>query len=490
MGKKGRRDRTSRNVPCPCGSGKKYKLCHEKAPRQELKEKLLTGEFLHRHLKEQEALEIQRHKQQGLGKPIISAEVKGNRFIAVGNELHWSPKWKTFHDFLGNYIEICFGKDWWFGEINKGTNKKHPILKWAQLLSDHTEKYHQDNGEVHTAPMTGAVAAFYDLAYNLYLLSHNVELQTKLVKRLKDQEQFKGAAYETSVAAIFIKAGFDLVFEDETDISTSHCEFTATHIETGKKFSVEAKCRQGSEASHKIGNQLYGALRKRADHTRVVFIELNVPDKSTNDEAIDFIEALMSQLRELEERLKIDGNAAPEAYVFLTNSPYQYSLQSAEFQCFALAEGFKIPEFNYGLVSYNIRDALRIRREHLEMYQLIDSIKEHSVIPSTFDGEIPEIAFGNSEVRLKIGQKYLVPDNTGKEAIGELMEAVVAWDKAIGIYKLQDGQTVMVSCPLTEDELAAYKKYPDTFFGIHKPQGRKAETPLDLFDFFYNGPLF
>jgi hypothetical protein len=38
---------------------------------------------------------------------------------------------------------------------------------------------------------------------------------------------------------------------------------------------------------------------------------------------------------------------------------------------------------------------------------------------------------------------------------------------------------------LTEDELAAYRSHPDTFFGVHRPQGRKAETPLQFFDFLY-----
>ena len=30
-------------------------------------------------------------------------------------------------------------------------------------------------------------------------------------------------------------------FEDEGDRKTTHCEFTATHGKSGKKFSVEAK---------------------------------------------------------------------------------------------------------------------------------------------------------------------------------------------------------------------------------------------------------
>jgi len=45
----------------------------------------------------------------------------------------------------------------------------------------------------------------------------------------------------------------------------------------------------------------------------------------------------------------------------------------------------------------------------------------------------------------------------------------------------------MFSCPLTDVELAAYQKFPDTFFGIDKPHTRGGITdPLDLYDWFFN----
>lgn len=439
---------------------------------------------IHHKFEEQKAFEMQRQKQQGLGRPIISIDFKGNRLVAVGKTLHWSDNWKTFHDFLGDYIKICFGKEWWLKEIKKKPEERHAILKWSELVWIYTTKHVQSAGKIHTARMTGALESYYGLAYNLYLLSHNVELQSKLIKRLKNHDQFFGTYYETFVASAFIKGGFDLVLEDETDSSTSHCEFVATDGRTGKKFSVEAKARQKGQPSDSVAPQLYRALRKRADHQRVIFIELGIPDKESDRDLMSFVKELTDDLHKLEGHL-VDGNPAPEAYVFLTNFPYQYSLESTEFRCFALAQGFKIPEFNFGIVQPNIREALRIRKEHYEMYHLIKSFQEHSGIPSTFDGEIPELAFGQTETRLKIGKKYMVSSDTGQEIVGELKEAVVFRDEALGIYKLEDGQTIMSSCPLTKDELSAYQNHPDTFFGVYKRQSRKAETPLELFDFFY-----
>jgi hypothetical protein len=53
-----------------------------------------------------EAAEQQRIEQQGLGKPIIATRMdNGHQFVAVNNRLLYSKKWKTFHDFLGDYLK-------------------------------------------------------------------------------------------------------------------------------------------------------------------------------------------------------------------------------------------------------------------------------------------------------------------------------------------------------------------------------------------------
>ena len=49
----------------------------------------------------------------------------------------------------------------------------------------------QEPGVVQTANVTGVVACFMGLAYSLYLLDHNVELQERLVRRLKTRRTFK-----------------------------------------------------------------------------------------------------------------------------------------------------------------------------------------------------------------------------------------------------------------------------------------------------------
>ena len=104
--------KVGRNDPCPCGSGKKYKKCHDllndgAAGRHV---SMPSRELLERKLAEFQALQTQRERQQGLGHPIISEVLNGYRIVAVGNEIHWSREWKTFHDFLLYYT--------WFQTFN------------------------------------------------------------------------------------------------------------------------------------------------------------------------------------------------------------------------------------------------------------------------------------------------------------------------------------------------------------------------------------
>jgi hypothetical protein len=353
-------------------------------------------------------------------------------------------------------------------------------------MCEHQQATIKEPGKVHAAPGTGAWISYLRLAYNLYLLAHNTEVQANLITRIKQPNRFLGAHYETYVAAAFIKAGFDIAFENETDSSRTHCEFTATYKATGKKFSVEAKARAPGKTHADVGNQLYNALVKKANHTRVVFIDINVQDEASNGDESLYLQEALDGLRRREISLTIDGAPAPAAYVFVTNHPYQYSLERPNYRQSALAEGFKIPEFKMGAVFRSIREARKARERHFDMYKLMESLREHYEIPATFEGEIPEFAFGDTENRLTIGQRYLVPDGLN-EVAGKLIDAVVVENEksVYGVHQLDDGRNIIVSCPVTDAELSAYRRYPETFFGTYKPSERKIHDPLDMFDFLY-----
>jgi hypothetical protein len=469
-----------RNHACPCGSGKKYKRCHgaNAVPRN-------SSGNLGDAIVRMEAKQIQRVRQQGLGKPIISAEAFGRRFVAVNNRLLHSKTWRTFHDFLGAYIRTVIGSEWGNAELLKPLAERHPILVWYHHVCNHQRQFVTVPGQVHSAPATGAVSAYLQLAYDLYALEHNAGLQRKLIERLRNRENFYGARYEVFVAAMLIRAGFDLEFEDEDDRASSHCEFTATFPKTGKRFSVEAKQRSGTR--FRLGRQLHRALAKTANHPRIVFIEIGPFGDAESSGGSDGLLRALEHLRAFEGR-PINGRPLPNAFLFVTSTPWHHDLQGPAGRVSVLAEGFQIPDFKGDASFISIRAALEARERHLEMHALLGSIRDHGEIPSTFDGEIPEFAFGDGSPRLMIGQRYLVKDDNGVEQPGLLTTATVMESEGVAYCGLsfEGGKSAIFKWPLSEGELAAWRRHPDTFFGNVQQRTTKAEHPLELYDFFHS----
>ncbi|MEI7752724.1 MAG: SEC-C metal-binding domain-containing protein, partial [Candidatus Omnitrophota bacterium] len=396
-----------RNDKCPCGSGKKYKKC--------CIDNHMENSDLKIALERMEAKRLQLEKQQGLGRPIISTLHNGYRFISIGSELHYSKSWLTFHDFLFYYIKKVFGQKWGEIELAKPESDRHPIIKWMRLAHEHMMAYEVADKEIKSAPMNGAAFALISLSYNLYLLGHNAELRDRLIERLRKNDGFEAALYETFVAAIFINAGYKIELENEDDPAGHHEEFVATDPTSDKKFSVEAKHRKSGKDHTFIRNQLYAALKKKLRYERVVFIDLNIP-KFT----MDNIEDVIKEMDAAEGSMTIDGVPAPAAYVFVTNHSFAYDLSGTSYERAGFAHGFKIADFKIRTMHTTIREAVDMREKHKEIDRVATSMKKHATIPSTFDGEIPLFAFNEAACshRLLIGNSYLVPTKDGAEEIG------------------------------------------------------------------------
>ena len=487
-----------RNDPCPCGSGKKFKKCHDNI-RSELPY-LIHQDRNEKHIKEegtrllelQRGKEIQRQAQQGLGRPIISTEHRGYRFVAVGNKIHYG-NWKTFPDFLGHYMSGTLSADWGNAELRKPLEERHPVLIWYHHLCELQRKHIIIPGQVSSGPMNGAASAYYRLAYNLYLIAHNgADIQTTLLSRLRNRDQFSGAFFETQVAAWLIKAGFELEFENESDGSTSHCEFTATHPPLNTKFSVEAKSRQPGKDNQgpkrlNVGRQLRLALEKNATHTRLVFLDLNQPIMS--EEQARRIGDRAEYLLKKCEVIKIKNQPAPPAYICVTNISDHYFLENLQANVFASFYGYKIPDFQGIFRNRSLRDSVRARERHPGIIALMRSMEKHAHIPQTFDGELPSSAFSVGEVpRMFIGQTYMIPGPDGIEVPAQLTTATVSISKREMILAFHDSRTDRAwisKAPMSQAELDDYSISPDTFFGIHSQQGKNAGTPLDLFDFLH-----
>src|SRR5262249_11939056 len=143
-------------------------------------------------------------------------------------------------------------------------------------------------------------------------------------------------------------------------------------------------------ASMKLGvwDKLEDALAKRADHARVVFIDVNLPEKDTGTGQPLWLHAVLAEVRDLENTAKVAGRERRQAYVVITNNPYQYDNSGG---LSAAMEGFDIPDLKVGVPFASLRAALDARDRHADVHRLFESLKTHYDVPSTFDGEMPEL---------------------------------------------------------------------------------------------------
>ncbi|HLG55259.1 MAG TPA: hypothetical protein VI485_08000 [Vicinamibacterales bacterium] len=135
-----------------------------------------------------------------------------------------------------------------------------------------------------------------------------------------------------------------------------------------------------------------------------------------------------------------------------------------------------------------LRAAINAREAHREIHGLMQSIADHSEIPSTFDGELDLYAHDGAPVRIAVGSRYLFPDQNGGQRVGFVTTATVSESEGVAYCGVTfDGidKGAIYECPLSRAELQAYRRHPDTFFGVPSQRTTEAKTPLDLYDFFF-----
>lgn len=323
-----------RNDPCPCGSGKKYKkCCYWKKNSSNIPHKDFA---IMRKIKEQQEKDKQRQKLYGNVRPIIHADFKGYKFVAVGSELHWSKKWKTFPDFLLSYIATRLGKEWGSSELNKPFEERHQIIKWYDSMCKFQQKQKVDKDDIYKEIPNGAFSAYLLLAYDLYVLKDKRALQDNIIRRLKNQDQFQGARHELFATATCIRAGYEIEFEDETDKKRKHTEFIAIHKHAKQEIAVEAKSKHrpgvlGFRRKRRISKNIKlgitslinRAIDKKPSIPFVIFVDTNLPPNIAS--SVYDKPQLSKALRQIADRIKkySDGKDFFNLIV-LTNHPHAY----------------------------------------------------------------------------------------------------------------------------------------------------------------------
>ncbi len=126
-------------------------------------------------------------KRLGIPRPIISAQFKGKRHVAVGSRT-FGGDWKTFPDFLFEYVKTILGSDWGNTELRKDHGDMHPIIQWYVQTCKFQREQKPDKDGIYNCIPNGPFAAYLLLAYDLYIVGHNDTIQEKLIQRLKNKD--------------------------------------------------------------------------------------------------------------------------------------------------------------------------------------------------------------------------------------------------------------------------------------------------------------
>jgi hypothetical protein len=479
-----------RNQPCHCNSGKKFKHCHGSYKQQDSSIGLPLFDPLERSLARVRAAEQIRQTQQGLGRPVIATRFHDHQMVAVGDTMYWSKAWKTVPDFLADYLKNVLDPKWGDAEIQKPFEDRHPIIQWYDHYCRYQMRMTKKPGQVTSFQVTGVVACFLGLAYSLYLLAHNVELQTRLIARLKDIGNFQGAYYELIIANTLIRAGFTLTLEDETDRQSRHCEFAAISKATGKRYWVEAKMRSvagllgrteqdgttNPNPLARLTKHLSDALAKPAADERLIFIDLNTDFDPTLADKQAWRQPATTMLERYERH-----HPDARAYVIVTNTPFHRMLDQPA-PIMALPFGLGMHDFNRPGY-YRVSDVYKNKRKYIDIFNICDGFAKYMIFPTTFDGSLPSETFGPSRPRVLIGETYLFED--ADNMVGTVTCATVNEEEKkvyVSVTDQQTGLSHILVEDMTDDALADYRANKDSYFGEIRPVGRRVNDIHELYE--------
>ena len=287
-----------RNDLCPCGSGKKFKKCHlgtaaniplrRPAPpmRPQIPPDLIARAS--QALEKQKTNEEEQIKKYGKVMPVMHAEAFGGQMVIVKNRIYKAPEKSTFTNFLFDHGRHILGDAWFEQQDNLLADDRHPLYDLL-CRADEFISHQPVRPEGYISVVPNGPLKFCDrFYYNLYTVDHNNELRLDLLHRLRNKEQFQGAAHELFVEAICLRAGFNIIRQHFSGPMPRNAEFTAVHKETGQHLSIEAKSRHRPgvmavagvrelDPTTRFGNLINEAVAKDPNNPMVIFIDTNLP---------------------------------------------------------------------------------------------------------------------------------------------------------------------------------------------------------------------
>jgi len=313
--------RLNKKSPCYCGSGKRYEQC--------CRRKVLAV----RKAKET-------FRQKGENRKIFAEKFGYIRIpqilkmpygvvTTVGGSLYKQtrPGNYTFLHAVHEHALLFFGESYLEKQENKPLHLRHPALQWMYKYLEQTQK--------SKVTQSGAGAAWYRFAYDLYTIKDNANLEEIMKKRLLNDNDFQSARHELWTAALFIAANFEINFENEADNSRKHPEFVAVDRESATQIAVEAKSRRRrgikgfSGGTYKLPGEEVGvrglvvdAYQKESGLPLYVIVDVNLPPQ-TQDHGL---ESWLLELDNMMNDLVTEGytDPCPANAIFFHNDPSHY----------------------------------------------------------------------------------------------------------------------------------------------------------------------
>jgi hypothetical protein len=302
----------------------------------------------------------------------------------VNDQFLNSPNWKTPADFFLDYLKHVMTREWGQAELAKPLADRHPVMQWYDAMCRLQALAKQQAGPdgVFCVTPSGAMRAYMLLAYDLYILQHHGLLEDRLLHRLRHQDQYQGARHELFAAATCVRAGFDIKHEDESDGSSKHTEFTATHRQTGMSICVEAKSKHRDGVLGKPGNRveddklqnglrrlINDALKKPHKHPLVIFLDLNLPPRLPTHETPEWLERFADPILYGIDR---KGGEDPWDLLVFSNQPDHY----------ARDDGPAPGGYALGMLGKNARIG---SSPPSELVALIDAANKFGALPNRFE---------------------------------------------------------------------------------------------------------
>lgn len=313
--------RINKKSPCPCGSGKRYEKC---CRRKVLAVKKAKEIFRQRDENRQRFVEQFGHIRvpQLLGMPDGAITVIGNALYKQTRAGEY-----TFLHAVHDHALLFFGESYLEDQEKMPLSSRHPALQWMYEYVERTQ-----TGE---ETQTGAGAAWYRFAYDLFTIRDNAKLEGIMKERLLDVDYFQGARHELWTAALFVAANFEINFEDEGDSTRKHPEFIAIDRESTARIAVEAKSRhrrgvkgfsggvqQAPGDKVEVRGLLLDAYQKEGGLPLYVVVDVNLPPENKKGDLDSWLLELDSMLNDLAAEGYADP--CPANAIFFHNDPSHY----------------------------------------------------------------------------------------------------------------------------------------------------------------------